>query len=37
MIGQGVLIVCMLAIANILFRKGLTVLKAGSQSDTRSS
>jgi hypothetical protein len=37
MIGQGVLIICMLAIANILFRKGLHALKAAGQSDSKSS
>lgn len=37
MIGQGVLIICMVAIANILFRKGLHALKAEGQSDSKSS
>ena len=37
MIGQGVLIICMIAIANILFRKGLHALKAAGQSDSKSS
>ncbi len=37
MIGQGVLIICMVAIANILFRKGLRALKAEGQSDSQSS
>jgi hypothetical protein len=36
MIGQGVLIICMIAIANILFRKGLHILKAEGQSDSKS-
>jgi len=37
MIGQGVLIICMVAIANILFRKGLRALKAAGQSDSKTS
>lgn len=37
MIGQGVLIICMIAIANILFRKGLGMMRAHGQSDSRSS
>ncbi|MCH7671283.1 MAG: hypothetical protein IIB72_03870 [Proteobacteria bacterium] len=37
MIGQGVLIICMVAIANILLRKGLRALKADGQSDSKSS
>ena len=37
MIGQGVLIICMIAIANILLRKGLRALKADGQSDSKSS
>ena len=37
MIGQGVLIICMVAIANILLRKGLRALKAEGQSDSKSS
>ena len=37
MIGQGVLIICMAAIANILFRKGLRALKSAGQPDSKSS
>ena len=36
MIGQGVLIICMVAIANILLRKGLRALKAEGRSDSKS-
>lgn len=37
MIGQGILIICMIAIANILFRKGLAALKTRSKSDSQSN
>lgn len=37
MIGQGVLIICMIAIAKLLLRKGLRALKADGQSDSKSS